>query len=70
MAILTKEKAERLQKILTKRFGRSLSEAELESSYRALVEFAVVLMDLVTDVSTTQKANESQNNNFPLAIRS
>lgn len=48
MASLTKESANKLQRILSKRFGRELSEIELEQAYDALMGFAEALVDLDT----------------------
>ena len=67
--MLTAERAETLQKILSKRMGRALSDSELESAYKALVEFAIALIDLVPDDKATRNVKESQNHRLPLAIR-
>ncbi|OGG13503.1 hypothetical protein A2773_03285 [Candidatus Gottesmanbacteria bacterium RIFCSPHIGHO2_01_FULL_39_10] len=48
MANLTQESAIKLQKILTKRFGRELTQEELEQSYDALMGFAVALVEMKT----------------------
>ncbi|MDD5147437.1 MAG: hypothetical protein PHV63_02720 [Candidatus Daviesbacteria bacterium] len=48
MTRLTKESAFKLQRILSKRFGRELSETELEQAYEALMGFAEALIDLDT----------------------
>lgn len=48
MANLTQESATKLQKILTKRFGRELTPEELEQSYDALMGFAVTLVEMRT----------------------
>lgn len=46
MTSLTKESAARLQKILSKRIGRELTEAELEQTYDSLMGFAIALIEL------------------------
>lgn len=48
MTKLSKESACKLQRILSKRFGRELSEIELEQAYDALMGFAEALIDLDT----------------------
>ncbi len=54
MTKLTKESALKLQKILSKRFNRQLSDQELEQAYEALMGFAEALMDLDTsDIEPT-----------------
>ena len=60
--LLTQEKAERLQRILSKRFGRSLSDIELESAYKSLNEYAVALVNLIPNdyVSSSIHTNLSQ----------
>lgn len=46
MGKLTAESAEKLQKILTKRFGRKLTEQELEIAYENLLGFAMAFAEL------------------------
>lgn len=46
MTSLTKESAIKLQRILSKRLGRELSEEELEQAYYSLMGFAEALVDL------------------------
>lgn len=46
MKKLTAESAEKLQRILSKRFGRILTDQELEEAYYNLMEFAAALIDL------------------------
>lgn len=46
MGKLTVESAEKLQKILTKRLGRELTEQELEVAYENLLGFAMALAEL------------------------
>lgn len=46
MKILSDKSAEKLQKILSKRFGRRLTQEELEEAYFRLMEFATALIDL------------------------
>ena len=58
---LTIESAIKLQKILSKRLGRNLTQRELEEAYHNLMEFAFALIDLEP---TKQKDNITQ----PLAI--
>lgn len=48
MTKLTEESAIKLQKILSKRFNRELSNQELEQAYEALMGFTEALMDLDT----------------------
>lgn len=48
MRALTAESALKLQKILSKRLGRELSQVELEQAYESLMGFAEALMDLDT----------------------
>lgn len=48
MTKLTKESAMKLQRILSKRFNRQLSDQELEQAYEALMGFAEALIDLDT----------------------
>lgn len=67
--VLTQERAEKLQQILSKRMGRSLSDLELETAYKALVEFAVALVDLVPNERVIPNVQESRNDNLPLAFR-
>lgn len=56
MTKLTKESAIKLQKILSKRFNRQLSDQELEQAYEALMGFAEALTDLGTpDIEPTPK---------------
>ncbi len=45
---LSSESAIKLQKILSKRFGRALSQEELEQAYSSLMEFAFALIDMST----------------------
>lgn len=46
MTTLTKEAAYKLQRILSKRAGRELSDEELEQAYYSLMGFAEALVDL------------------------
>lgn len=46
MRLFTSESAAKLQKILSKRIGRELSEDELEQAYDNLIGFAETLIDL------------------------
>lgn len=46
MGRLTIGSAAKLEKILSKRMGRKLSQEELEEAYDALMEFAFALVDL------------------------
>lgn len=48
MQKLTAESAAKLQKILSKKFGRLLTEQELEEAYNNLMGFAFALIDLVS----------------------
>lgn len=68
MANLTQDRADKLQTILSKRFGRILSNEELELSYKNLIEFIIALVDLVPDDKIAPQINESKNKNSPLAI--
>lgn len=43
---MTAESAEKLQKVLTKRFGRELTKQELEVAYENLLGFAMALAEL------------------------
>lgn len=43
---LSEQSAVRLQEILSKRFGRKLTEVELQTAYTNLMEFAYALIDL------------------------
>lgn len=49
MRQLTLESATKLQKILSKRIGRELSDKELEEAYDALMGFAIALVELDSD---------------------
>lgn len=62
---MSKETAQRLQEILSKRFGRELSQEELETAYHALMEFAWALVDLD---DSFQKKNESSINKQSVAF--
>lgn len=46
---LTEESASKLQKILSKRLGRSLSNSELIEAYNNLMAFAYALIELDSD---------------------
>lgn len=46
MTTLTKEAAYKLQRILSKRTGKELSNEELEQAYYSLMGFAEALIDL------------------------
>lgn len=46
MTKITPESAVKLQRILSKRVGRALSQEELELAYDALIGFAEALVDL------------------------
>lgn len=54
MRQLTVESANKLQRILSKRLGRELSDSELEEAYDALMGFAVALLELGNDKPTTK----------------
>jgi len=43
---LSEQSADKLQTILSKRFGRELTLAELEEAYGSLMDFAYALVDL------------------------
>ncbi len=43
---LSEKSAKKLQRILSKRIGRELSETELEGAYTNLMDFAYALVDL------------------------
>lgn len=49
MRQLTPEAAIKLQRILSKRIGRELSEKELEEAYESLMGFAIALVELDSD---------------------
>lgn len=49
MRQLTSESAAKLQKILSKKVGRDLTQEEFEQAYDALMGFAVVLVELNND---------------------
>ena len=66
---LTVERAKRLNSILSKRMGRPLSDIELESAYKSLIEIVVVLVDLVPDEKITTNNNRAHVDNLHLAIR-
>lgn len=64
MKKLTVESAAKLQRILSKRFGRVLIDQELEEAYHNLMEFAAALVDLTsTETIDTQEelANQTLN---------
>ncbi len=46
MRQLTPESVSKLQRILSKRVGRELTDEELEEAYYALIGFAVALVEL------------------------
>lgn len=60
MRQLILESAAKLQKILSKRVGRDLTQEELEQAYDALMGFAIALVELDSDgqkkSSPTKKA--------------
>lgn len=43
---MTEESADRLHKILSKRYGRELTKDELNVAYESLIGFATSLLDL------------------------
>lgn len=49
MTKLTPEATIKLQRILSKRVGRELSDEELEEAYDALMGFAIALVELSDD---------------------
>lgn len=52
---LKKDSAERLQRILSKRFNRALTEEELENAYSSLMSFAFGLISLLPEESEFKK---------------
>lgn len=60
---LTFESTTELQRILSRRLGRELSQTELEEAYEALMGFAETLMDLGTDADQLNQpiANKEEN---------
>lgn len=50
---LTAESAIKLQRILSKRLGRLLSDKELQEAYNNLMEYAYALVDLASSVKKT-----------------
>lgn len=46
MGRLTSQSADKLQRILSTRIGRELSQEELEQAYDALMGFAIALVEL------------------------
>lgn len=69
MTNLTRESASKLQKILSKRIGRELTEDELEQAYQGLIGFAVALIELSEPPPVTDpppKANKNREK-LPLA---
>ncbi len=61
MKSLSQKSSDKLQKILSKRMGRTLSRIELEEAYSNLMEFAVALVDLSSD-SRDEKTTQSGKN--------
>ena len=49
MIELTKDNSKKLQEILSKRFGRVLSELELKEAYTGLMDFAIALIQIYPD---------------------
>ncbi len=57
----TPESAAKLQKILSKRIGRELSNEELEEAYDALMGFAIALVELDSNEPKYPIANTNPN---------
>lgn len=68
MTRLTKESAIKLQRILSKRFGRDLSDEELEQAYDALIGFAVALVELSEPPPVTNPPSRVNKNRTKLPL--
>lgn len=52
---LSEKSAAKLQRILSKRFGRELTELELQTAYTTLMEFTYALLSIDDDCLNTKK---------------